>query len=253
RKETRLYPLKPGLSARIHRPRDGAFGRPGPELADGYIDIGLRALAGTSGKTRPTPEDYAADATAAYSSGDLLGANLVFLAFSAHYPDEMSLCEAPDAPARCKGENEQFSAAVKDPRARHINEGAAHCAHGEKEAGAREIGRVDVSGEKYGYVASFILACLLEGMPPEKAKSFVDDRYPPTSEENALRAIEANPFIPGYYYDTGMRYIDDWDLITAHRLWEIGMALGGGVKGDAYDTSVAPREQYLLKRYPGLF
>jgi hypothetical protein len=71
--------------------------------------------------------------------------------------------------------------------------------------------------------------------------------------ENGLKAIEGNPHIPSFYADMGWWYAENWNGPIGWDLFDIGYALGGGVKGDVFDLQVKPRERELLSRYPDFF
>ncbi len=244
--ESRPYPLAAGLTPIIHPERGERAG-----FASQLIDIGLKAVSGAAGP-RPTAQDYVADANQAFAAGDGLGAWLAWTALSLHYPDQSALCDGANAPSWCANQKQHMQKATQDPRFRKIAESAALCSSEQSEKGAQVLKDVDVAGEKHGYVATEIMACLLRGIGREKAAALTGSHFAPTSEENELRAYRANPFIPGFYYDTGMALVDGWDF-SGWDLLEIGEALGGGVKGDPYDQHLNPMKRELMARYPEHF
>lgn len=249
--EERDYPLPPGLNARIAQPKEDKGG----EFANRVIDHGLEAIAGTSGKKRTLIADYAADAAQAQAADDRLGMGLAWLAASHHFPDRIAACGSVDSPPFCEAFEKQMKAAGEDPRFRRVGEAARHCTHHENEKGARDIASVDISSQPHGYVANMILFCLLSGLPAQQVKDIegLGTIYPSTPPENALKAVEGNPYIPSYYFDIGRQFALSYRTDVAWRLFDIGYALGGGVKGDAFDLLLKPRERELLSLYPNFF
>lgn len=248
------YPLPGGLNADIS---DISY-RGSKSVATFLTDvtkIALSAIAGTYGKPRPTIDDYAADAAQAYKAGDRLGSGLAWLAATLHFPDQIAACGSFNAPAFCATFREHMNAAARDSQFGRVIEGSEQCTRREWERGARALASVDVSGKPHNYVVSMLMSCVLTGLPPQKAKEIegLGTRYPITSLENALKAIEGNPYIPSYYYEIGVRFAMSYENWVAWRLFDLGRALGGGRKGDAFDLFLKQREQYLLSRYPGFF
>ncbi len=248
------YPLPAGLSADVsdisYRGRKSAA-----SFLTAVTEIALKAIAGTYRKPRPTIDDYAADAVRAYEAGDLLGSGLAWLAATLHFPDQFAACGSFNAPAFCATFRKHMNAAARDSQFSRVIEGSGQCTRREWERGARTLASVDVSGKPHGHVVSMLMVCVLSGLPPQKAKEIegLGTRYPITSLENALKAIEGNPYIPSYYYEIGVRFAMFYENWVAWRLFDLGRALGGGRKGDAFNLFLKQREQHLLSSYPGFF
>ncbi len=248
------YPLPAGLSTDLSY---NAYSIP-PQFAaflKSVTEIALQAIRGTYDKPRPTLADYAAAADLAQKQGDLLESGLAWLGAGLQYPQQMAACDTPGGPSYCAAYRAQMHAAAQDPRFSKIVKAAGDCTRQEWEQGARTLASVDVAGKPHGYVASMIMFCLTAGLPP-KALQKIDGtgtRFPLSAMDNALDAIRANPYVPSYYYDIGVRFERSYYPFCAWRIFDLGYALGGGAKGDAFDVGLRKREQILLARHPGFF
>lgn len=250
----KAYPLPTGLSADLSYQ---AYSIP-PQFAaflKSVTDIALQAIHGTYGKPRPTLADFASAAALAQSKGDLLESGLAWLAAGLQYPEQMSACDTPGGPAYCAAYHTQLRAAQQDPQFRKIVQAAGDCTRRKWEQGARTLASVDVSGQPHGYVASMIMFCLTAGLPPKTLEKIdgMGTRYPLSASDNALNAIRANPYVPSYYYDIGVKFEMSYYPYCAWRMFDLGYALGGGTKGDAFDVGLRKREQYLLAHHPRFF
>lgn len=248
------YPLPAGLAADVsydaysRRPRLAAF-------LKGVTDTALQAIRGSYAKPRPSFEDYSAAADQARKKGDPVESGLAWLAASLHYPDRMAACEAPGADAFCAAYRAQMRAAGRAPQFGKIAKAAEHCTRQEWEQGVRTLASVDVSGKPHGYVASMIMFCLAAGLPAKTLKTIdgMGTRYPLSALDSGLAAIKANPYVPSYYYDIGVKFARSYMNAAAWRMFDLGYALGGGARGDAFDVALKKREHELLVRHPGFF
>lgn len=247
------YPLPPGLTADL---TDDSAHR-GNKLIASLLSEGKRLAldAIASGKPAPSFADYLADATKAYQSGDGLGSGLALIAATTHYPDQAARCGNPDEPAYCAPYREQLTRAMTDPGFRQFTVAAGQCQRREWEAGARGLASVDVSAKAHGHVASMLMFCLVSELPVKKLKEIegLGKNHPATAVENALLAIRANPRLPAYYYEVGVKFEKNFEPWVAWRFFDLGRALGGGVAGDPFDLNVARRERELLASYPEFF
>lgn len=245
------YPLPAGLKADV---ADNSTSKAVESFMNDATHRALDALAGRLPMPRPTFESYQADAAKADAAGDGLGTGLAWLAAALHFPDRMSACDTPGGPPYCVAYREQLDRALRDRRFRSVAEGAERCRRGDAERGARALASVDPSGQPHAYVVSMLLSCVLDKVPPSKAKSIdgLGTRYPLSPLENAAAALRGNPYLPSYYFDVGARFAMSYQTWPAWRLFDLGFAMGGGVKGDAFDTNWRQRERYLLSHYADL-
>lgn len=251
--QTLAYPLPPGLTADL---TDDSAHR-GNKLIASLLSEGKRLAldAIASGKPAPSFADYLADATKTHQSGDGLGTGLALIAATTHYPDQVARCGKPDEPAYCTSYREQLTKAMTDQAFRQFTAASGQCHRGEWEAGARGLASVDVSAKAHGYVTSILMFCLLSELPVKILKEIegIGKNYPATAVENALLAIRANPRLPAYYYEVGVKFEKNFEPWVAWRFFDLGRALGGGVAGDPFDLNVARRERELLASYPEFF
>ncbi|MHC4146442.1 MAG: hypothetical protein ACYSUD_16870 [Planctomycetota bacterium] len=245
-KEYLAFPLPKGLPAKS--PGEDARGP-----ADRVAAIGMRAIAGDWGKGPPSLEAYVVDAKAAGSSQDRFGTYLAWLAASLHYPDKFRDCDRGGRSDYCRSYRSQIVKALKDARSQAVFEASRHCARGEKEAGVRKLAKVNLNGQRHGYVVNMILGCLLWGLPSDKIKDIEDQGTIALGPyENAVLAIKGNPYIPSFYIDIGKWYKRHFETGIAWQMFDVGRALGGDVAGDALEQ-IERSENELLRLYPGYF
>lgn len=246
------YPLPAGLSAdtRVFASNDRA-----KAFVGSVVEVALRAIGGTYPRPRPGMEDYVADMVRLSQAGEPAGAGLAWFAASSHYPDLVEACTRGEKPAYCDAAKTQVTAALADPALRRFVEASELCARGESEKGARVLAGANLAGKPHGYMASLVMFCLLSSLPPQKAQGIpgLGQAYPASAMDNALKAIEGNPYNPNFYFDVGVKFVQAYETTIAWRLYDLGRALGGGRRGDAFDRSLTPREAQLLSRYPGFF
>lgn len=214
-----------------------------------------RVLNGAHAMKRPYLADYLNDAARASAAGDNFAAGLALLAASAHYPDQIEGCHSPVPPAWCATFNTMLKVASEDSRFGRVVEGAEHCKRHEWESGARALADIDISGQPHGYVVSMLLFCNLASISAKKVAGIegLGTKHPKRAVGNAIKVITANPYIPSYYFEIGSVFAKGYETHAAWQFFELGRALGGGVKGDAFDLLLKPRQDFLLSRYRFLF
>lgn len=248
------YPLPDGLNPDLTVTTSRLSAKAVSDLNE-LIKTGVLAAEGRYEVRAKTIDDYFADASHSYDAGDKLDAGLTWLAAAEQYPDKVDTCRGSDAASFCTSYNEQLRAATRDSQFQRVVEASMRCEDHKFETGAKTLADVDVTREPHGYVAYMLMFCLLAGTPPDQARMIdgIGSRYPGAPLANALRAIQANPYIPSYYYDIGVVFAKGYQPEIAWRLFDLGRALGGGRPGDAFDLGLKQRQQYLLTSYPGFF